>query len=377
MNHRERLIAAINHVEPDRIPLDFGGTTVTGITTNANINLRKFLGLPTESIPRVAHLHQGLVWPEEDLLERYEIDFRTVCMPKSPRGTAVTVFEDGSFYDEYNMLWKPGMYDYCPVSAPLEEAGIKDLNTAVWPDPNDPARVAGISGLVDHYFNHTNYGVLADIMCRGPFELAVKLRGYERLMTDFYIDPEFVYALLEKITNTVITLWKNYLDAIDNRCHVVCQGDDLGMQSSLIISPDLYRQFIKPCHRKIYEFIHSKTNARLFMHSCGAIREIIPDLIEIGVNILNPVQRSAAGMDIAGLKKEFGKDIVFWGGGIDTQLFLPTASIPAIEDDIKKTIDIMAPGGGFVFAPTHNLQPDIAPDKIDAVYNTVLKYGGY
>jgi uroporphyrinogen decarboxylase len=377
MKNRERLTATINHLEPDCIPLDLGGTTVTGISTNAYINLRRFLGLPADEPPLIAHLHQGLVWPREDILEIYEIDIRTVFMTKSPRGTAVTKNDDGSFYDEYNMHWKPSAYDFCPASSPLAEAGIDDLKRAVWPDPADPERVRGVREQAEHYAGNTNYAVIADIMCRGPFELAVKLRSYERLMTDFYLDPEFVRALLEKITDTVIKLWDSYLTAIDNRCQVVCQGDDLGMQTALIISPDLYRQFIKPCHKRIFDFIHSRTDAKVFMHSCGSIRDIIPDLIEIGVNILNPIQRSAAGMDIGELKKEFGKDLAFWGGGIDTQSFLPTASIPEIEDNIKKTIDILAPGGGFVFAPTHNLQPDITPEKIDAIYKTVLKYGGY
>lgn len=377
MKSRERVITTINHQEPDRIPLDLAGTTVTGLSAMTNVNLRKFLGLPADEHPGVAHVHQGLVWPQQDLLEFYDVDFRTVFMTKSPRGNVITKNDDGSFYDEYNMLWKPGVYDYSPVTAPLSEAAIDDLKTAIWPDPTDPERISGVSEQAAYYSEHTKYAVIADIMCRGPFELAVKLRSYEKLMTDFYLEPEFARALLEKITDTVIKLWDSYLTAIDNRCQVVCQGDDLGMQTSLIISPDLYRQFIKPCHKRIYDFIRSRTDARIFMHSCGAIRDIIPDFIEIGVNILNPVQRSATGMDIAKLKKEFGKDLVFWGGGIDTQLFLPTASLSEIEDDIKKTIDIMAPGGGFVFAPTHNLQPDITPDRIDAVYKTVLKYGGY
>jgi len=155
---------------------------------------------------------------------------------------------------------------------------------------------------------------------------------------------------------------------------VVCQGDDLGMQTNLIISPKTYRQFIKPCHQRIYDVIHSRTEAKVFMHSCGAIYDIIPDFIEVGVDILNPLQYNAARMDLARLKKEFGNDLCFWGGGIDTQQILPNASLDEIEDEVQRTMEIMAPGGGYVFALTHNIQPDVTPDRLDKVYETVLKY---
>lgn len=289
----------------------------------------------------------------------------------------MTTNPDGSFIDEYQLLWKRATYDYYPSSMPLAEAVIDDLETVPWPDPYDPVRFINIRDQAVHFAEHSDYSVIADIMCRGPFELAVKLRGYEKAMTDFYLEPTFIQALLEKITDTSIILWDGYLNAIENRCQIVCQGDDLGMQTALLISPDIYRQFVKPCHKRIYDFIHTKTDAKIFMHSCGAIRDIIPDLIEVGVNILNPVQRAATGMNIADIKRDFGKDLVIWGGGIDTQQFLINASVNEIEDDIKKTMDILGPGGGFVFVPTHNLQPDVTPDRIDAVYKSALKYGGY
>jgi uroporphyrinogen decarboxylase len=149
------------------------------------------------------------------------------------------------------------------------------------------------------------------------------------------------------------------------------------MQTSLFISPKMYRQFIKPCHQRIYDIIHSKTEAKVFVHSCGSIYDIIPDLIEIGVDILNPLQYGAAKMDRARLKKEFGEDLCFWGGGIDVQQVLPNASLDEIEEEVQRTIEIMAPGGGYVFVPTHNIQPDVTPDRLDKVYETALKYRHY
>ncbi|RPJ22650.1 MAG: hypothetical protein EHM33_22980 [Chloroflexi bacterium] len=154
---------------------------------------------------------------------------------------------------------------------------------------------------------------------------------------------------------------------------VVAQGDDLGTQRSLYISPKMMRKFVIPRLKKLYDFIHSRTKAKIFMHSCGSVYDAIPDLIEAGVEILNPVQRSAAKMDIATLKKEFGKQLSFWGGGIDVQQVLPYATLPQIEDEIKKTLDIMAPGGGYIFVASHNIQADVTPDRIDKMYETVLR----
>jgi uroporphyrinogen decarboxylase len=139
----------------------------------------------------------------------------------------------------------------------------------------------------------------------------------------------------------------------------------------------MYRQFIKPSHQRIYSFIHSKTEAKIFMHTDGSVYDIIPDLIEIGVDILNPVQYGAKNMNLDKLKREFGQDLCFWGGGIDTQQILPSASLVEIEEEVKRNIEIMAPGGGYVFAMTHNIQPDIPPDRLHKAYETALQYGHY
>jgi len=155
---------------------------------------------------------------------------------------------------------------------------------------------------------------------------------------------------------------------------VVCQGDDIGMQSGLIISPELYRRFIKPCHRRIFEKIRSRTGAKIFMHSCGSIFEIIPDLIELGVEALNPIQRNAAKMNIFHLKQEFGHDLCFWGGGIDVQRDLPTADLEEIERIIQETLKQVGRGGGYIFALTHNIQPDVEPNKVDKAYQSALEY---
>jgi uroporphyrinogen decarboxylase len=370
-------MTALNYMEPDKVPIDLASTTITSLTYPAYEHLRQFLQLTPDSKPKISHIHQGTVHPMEDLLQLYEIDFRTVYMKKSPRSYVAKKMPDGGFYDEDNILWKKNVYDYSPVVAPLAECTLEDLNKITWPDPFDPARVLGLKEEAKQLYETTEYAIVADIMCRGPFEQAVKLRGFEQFLVDISTDSKFTAALLDKITEAIIGLWDVYLAAVSDYVHVVCQGDDLGMQASLIISPKMYRHFIKPCHKRIYDFIHSKTKAKLFMHSCGSIFDIIPDFIEIGVDILNPIQRDAAKMEIGKLKKLFGKAICFWGGGIDTNRILPVASKSEIEDEVKRSIEIMADGGGYIFALTHNIQPDISPDRVDKVFRAVLKHREY
>lgn len=377
MNSRDRVLTALSHKEPDKVPIDLAATTVTSISGPAYEELRRYLGMKPDTNPQVSHIHQGTVYPTEDFFRHYEVDFRTVFMKKSPRGFVAKVMPDNTFYDEYNILWKKVGHDYSPIEYPLANSTIKDLEKAVWPDPYDPERVKGLREEAKWLNENTNFAIVADIMCRGPFESAVKLRGYEKFLLDFIFDTKFVTILLNKITEEIIGLWDVYLDSVGDDVQVVCQGDDVGMQTGLFISPEMYRKFIKPCHKRIYDFIHSRTKAKLFMHSCGSIYEIIPDLIEIGVDILNPLQYGAAHMDLVKLKNEFGKDLCFWGGGIDTQQVLPYASIVNIKEEVRRNMDIMASGGGYIFALTHNIQPDVPPENLDEAYKAALKHRDY
>lgn len=194
---------------------------------------------------------------------------------------------------------------------------------------------------------------------------------------DLYVEPDYAEAIMDKITDSMIKFWGNILDEVGNFIQVAAQGDDVGMQRNPYISPEMYRKYVKPRQKRLFDFIHSKTEAKIFYHSCGSVYDLVPDFIEIGVDILNPVQRSAAKMDIRKLKSEFGNDICFWGGGIDVQQQLPFLELDEIEAVVKETIDIMAPGGGFVFFPSHNIQADVAPERIDRMYKAVVKYCDY
>jgi uroporphyrinogen decarboxylase len=373
MNSRERALATINHKEPDRVPIDLGATIVTAPTRIAYQNLREYLGMEPDPRPRISHRQMDTVYPSEDFYRRFGVDFRPVTM-KGPWAFEPREMPDDSFYDEFNLRWKKASYYYDVVERPLVDATIDDLDTAAWPDPYDPGRVEGLREEARDLYENTDYAIVADIMCLGPFEGACFLRGYENFCVDLYYDTEFAEALLDKITDTAIALWDHFLNSVGDYIHVAAQGDDVGMQHSTYISPEMYRKFVKPRQKRLFDFIHSKTDAKVFYHSCGSVYDVIPDFIEIGVDILNPIQRSAAKMDITVLKKEFGQDLCFWGGGIDVQQVLPFASPEEIEQDIKHTMEIMAPGGGYVFVPSHNVQADVSPERFHAAYESALKY---
>lgn len=200
---------------------------------------------------------------------------------------------------------------------------------------------------------------------------------------DTMIDPDGVEALLEIILEDKKNYWDAVIDwAIRNNCQdqidVIAECDDLGSQSSTIIDPGTLRQMVIPKFKKLFGHLKQRLpGVKIFMHSCGAIREIIPDLIDAGLDILNPVQYTARGMELAGLKKDFGNDLVFWGGGVDTQTTLNKGTPGEVRDVVKKVLDIMAPGGGFVFTPVHNIQDDVSPENFWAMWETLQEYGKY
>lgn len=382
MNPRKRVAVTLNHKEPDKVPLDLGGTNCSSITREANNRLKKYLNIDCEEELVTQPLLDTVV-PCEQILKMFEIDFRAVRMrPPSSLQEGRQVFgassqkysRGGSFLDELGTKWQKADYDYAPVGFPLANANLSDLKRYSWLDPYDPGRVKELQEEVKNLYENTEYCIVADIMCGGPFENALWLRGFKQFLMDLYINEKFAQALLDKITEIDMQLWDVYLNAVGDYVQVVAQGDDVGMQTGPFMSPEMYKRFVHPCHKRLFEFIKSRTNAKLFYHSCGSVYTLIPYFIEEGVDVLNPVQRGAANMEIDKLKREFGKDIVFWGGGIDVQQVLPYATPQEIEEYIKKTMEIMAPGGGFVFVSTHNIQHETPAENVYAVYQAAKKY---
>lgn len=388
MTSRDRVLAAINHKEPDKIPIDLGGTICTTISATANEKLKKYLNIKKgEEI--ITHPFMNVVLPLPEILDLFKTDCRTVRL-KGPADDSDTEEERSGFsqvslsdkpqghtmLDDYGTTWRKCGYEYSPVEYPLRDAELSDLKTHSWPDPYNPGRVRGIQQEAKDLQESTEYAVLADIMCGGPYEYALLLRGFDQFPVDLISNQKFAVALLDKITEIDIGFWDAQLYQVGDYVDVVCQSDDLGMQKSLQISPDIYRKFIKPCHKRLFSFIRSKTKAKIWMHSCGSVYDIIPDLIEVGVEVLNPVQRSAKNMDLKRLKKEFGKDIAFWGGGFDVGK-LPFQSQDEIRESVKETLYTMAPGGGYIFAGTHNILPETKGESTYLVYITAKEYRDY
>jgi uroporphyrinogen decarboxylase len=372
MNSRERVLQALNHEEPDRVPIDLGSTENTSIARIAYINLREALRMDADPAPYVINRMMDSIFPQDDLLECFQVDFRPI-RPSSTWQARTTEMPDNSFYDELGIRWRKAGHYYDMVEHPMQNFTRDEIVRARFPDPFEAGRLDGVKQRARQLAEAGEYALVGGHICWGPFELGCALRGYEQFLVDLAIDPLLAETLLDKNLELAIRFWDAFLGEVGEFVDVVAQGDDLGMQIGPIISPRMYRRYIKPRHKQLFDFIRSKTKAKIFLHSCGSVYRLIPDLIEAGVEVLSPVQFSAADMDLGGLKRDFGSVLSFWGGGVDTQQVLPWGSLQEIRDQVSRNIDLMAPGGGFVFVPVHNIQADIAPERIQAVYETAIE----
>ena len=371
MNSKQRVTAALAHQTPDMIPISVGSNIVDGFTKFAKENYEKYLGLEPAPVV-ITHKPMGTVVTPLKILELCQSDFRTVRL-KAPWNNPTTVFEDGSYLDDFGVKMQPCKYYYDAVTRPLAgDISEKDILACQWPDPYAPGRTDGLKEEAAA-LSEAGYAVAADIMCGGPFEQALWLRGWEDFLIDFYEDPPLAEALMDRITELDIALWDVFLSEVGEYVDVVCQGDDLAMQDRAIISTDIYNKYVKKYHRRMYDFIRSRTKAKIFHHSCGSVYELIPGLIEAGIDILNPVQTSAKNMGPERLKGEFGKDLSFWGG-LDTQKILPYGTPAEVEFEVKRLMEVLGKDGGYVFAPGHNIQDLVPVENMDAMFQSTIKY---
>jgi uroporphyrinogen decarboxylase len=379
MNSRERLETTLNHKEPDRVPIDLGGI-VTGITTGANKTLKSYLEIQSDD-PVVDRVQQ-LANPSDAVLERLDVDTRYIYLQAS-RDWHDIELADNTFQDEFGVLRKAAYnpdgwllyYDF--VGHPLSEAEtVKDLAKFKFPDPHDPSRYKGIEETARKLSEETEYGLIANIIA-SIFEFSWYLRGYMRFFEDVILNPEMFSALLEMMGEYQRALLGEVLDRIGPYISVVMTGTDLGTQRAPVISPDVYRSLVWPEYKKLWDMIKSKTDAKIFYHSCGSIYPMIPYLIEGGIDILHPIQPMAADMgDREKLKREFGDRLTFWGG-FDQQHVLPFGTPEEVRDETKKLLDAFMPDGGFVFAAGHNIQADVPPENVIALFDTVREFGVY
>jgi uroporphyrinogen decarboxylase len=389
MTSAERLITSLNHKEPDRVPYDLAGTTVTGISRKAFIRAMEYRGISTEFESKDVDPVQQIVTPAGETLKYLKSDTRRIGARRIPGYEELVIVNDGllEVTDLWGCTWRMDEnkdYYFNQCTFPMEQYSSIDEGLKNWriPDLQTQAEIIR-SDLSEQACKIMEYGIIADRNCAGLTETSLRLRGYENWYLDTMTDPAGVEKLFDIITEYKVKYWDLLIDwLIENnlrdRVNVFSECDDLGTQTSTLLEPEYLRKTVIPRFGYIWNRIKKRVpNAKIFMHTCGSVRELLPDLIEAGMDIYNPVQFTAANMDLEGLKKDFGKDLVFWGGGVNTQSTLKNASPEKVSDEVKKILDILAPGGGFVFTPVHNIQEDVPPENFWAMWDTLMQYGKY
>jgi uroporphyrinogen decarboxylase len=383
MNSRERLLTTLNHCEPDRAPFDLGSTQVTGIHVVAYRNLRQALELPPVKVQLCDYIQQ-LALPDDDVIERLGVDVRGL-FPLNSHNWNVHE-EDAGEYWRYHDEWdithhrpKPDGFYYSIVQVPLGDPAlsVQDIEGHPWPNMGDPQRIAGLRELAERY-RVAGYGVVLKDPFAGLFEMAQRILGTENCLVMMASDKQLAGALFDKLLELKLAFWDMALSQLADVVDVVAQFDDYGTQTSQLISPRMFREQLKPRLKMLFERVKQLApNAKRFFHSCGNVRPLLPDFIEIGVEILNPVHIRATGMKPTALKRDFGDALVFWGGGVDTQGVLPTGRPLEVKDDVQRNVEALASGGGFVFNTVHNIQADVPPQNIIAMWEALQEYGVY
>lgn len=385
MNARERVLTALNHKEPDRVPFDLGSTLVTGISHKTYRRLRPLLGLDVARVVRLLDIVQQIAIVDEDALQKLQVDVRGV-LTRPPSDWQLELQEDEHntyLVDQWGITWrmpKQNGFYFDMARHPLPGDDPADIERYPWPNPRDPARWQGLAEEAKAWREAGEYAVILGStgVTVGLLQTAQWLQGYEDSFANLAGNPVFMDKLLDKLTELDLAFWEAFLPVVGPYLDIVLYADDFGMQDGLVMSLAMYRRYFKPRYQRIFSLVHKLApHMRIFFHTCGSVYALIPELIEIGVDILNPVQVSAAHMDTKRLKKDFGADIVFWGGGVDTQRVLPRGTRQQVKDEIRRRIDDLAPGGGFVFNTVHNIQHDVPAENVVAMWEALLEYGRY
>jgi len=402
MNHRQRVLTALCHQEPDRVPMDLGGTMDSTIMAVPYHALRRHLGLGAGTT-RVADVYQHTALVEEDVRQALGVD--VVFVSDEPNEWRSGTLPDGSLA-EFPAQFLPQLQDdgsqvtfdaagnavlrmprgghyFDPVYSPLAGAtSVRDIekHVAAIESYDRPSHLdksyKELAKKARALREETDY-LLVGFFGGHIFQASQSLRGWETFLVDLLLNQKFAEALMDQLAEANMRRFARFAETVGPYVDVVQFEDDLGMQDRPILRPDLYRRVVKPYHEKLFRFAKSRCDAYLLLHTDGAVAPFIPDFIEMGVDMLNPVQVSAAGMDTKVLKREFGRDITFWGGGCDSQRVLPFGTPDEVADEVRRRIDDLAPGGGFVFSPIHNVQTGVPPENVVAMFGTAREYGVY
>jgi uroporphyrinogen decarboxylase len=378
MTPRQRVMAALNHQEPDRVPLDLGQAVGDGITLAAYRNLLRYLGMNDQTI-QVKDRRGQTARVDEEVLRRLRVDVRGIGLG-GPENWQDVWLDDRTYQDEWGVVraMPPGSYYYDLILAPFaEDATLAALDRYRWPDPQDPGRCRGLREKARHLHRETEYAVIVDVNC-SFFLRCCELRGWENFYMDLVDNLEFAETLMDRYLAFRLSVAEQALKEVGEDVDIVMvTSDDLGATDRTLISPALYRSLIKPRQKRTFDFIKARTGAKLYYHTDGAIYPLIPDFIELGVDVLNPIQVSAAGMgDTEKLKEEFGDRLTFWGA-IDTHHALPYGTPGEVREEVRTRLRHLGPGGGYVVCPVHNIQPEVPPENVLAMYDAAYELGRY
>ncbi|MFQ6079035.1 MAG: uroporphyrinogen decarboxylase family protein [Thermodesulfobacteriota bacterium] len=371
MAHRERILTALNHQDPDRIPIDLGATHVTGIVVGAYERIREYLGIKGKTI-LADRLHQ-LPRIDDGILKRFDIDTRRL-IPKTPEKLKGELFPDGSIRDIWGVTWRKAEGGhYYPHDFPLKgNLNPSDLDRYQWPDPDDWGTLGELEKDARTLHEETDYALVMYVPGR-LMSLGCYLRGFENWLMDLLANQAFAEALMDRGLEVQMEIGSKLLAAAGNSVDIIHISDDLGTQKAPLISPELYRKLIKPRQRKLFEFLKDRAEAKIFYHSDGCVYPLIPDFIEIGVDIFNPVQVGAKDMGPKRLKREFGDRLCFWGA-IDTQYILPFGTPNDVRNEVRRRIAELGDKGGYVLSSAQNIQNEVPPENICAMFDAALEY---
>jgi uroporphyrinogen decarboxylase len=400
LSSRERVLRALRHEETDPVPIDLGGTDCSTIAIGPYRNLCDFLEIDAKPY-KVVDIAQQVVIVDERVADHLGADAKAIWhfpdqwredlaydgkpvmyparfKPVTRKNGDKEVLDrkgeaclrmpaDGLYYD---ICSHPLIQATNPTELDAYAKDIAGTDRPEWYDMPLDKLERTVKEIRDH-----NDRALVGCFGGHIFQAGQYLRGWSQFLLDLAGNPAMAEGVMDRLVEAHMAAFDRYADTVYKHVDIIQVCDDMGMQNTTWISPDTYRNLIKPYHQRLYQHIKNKTGAPLMLHSCGSVSAFIPDFIEIGVDILNPVQYSANKMDLAFLKSEFGKDICFWGGGIDTQKILPFGTPDQVSDEVKRCIDTLAPGGGFVFAVVHNITDGVPLENILAAFQTAQSYG--
>jgi uroporphyrinogen decarboxylase len=374
MTSRERVLCALSHEEPDRVPIFFGTSGVTTMNTAAYDRLKAHLDLKTETRSFWRALQYATL--DEEVMVRFHSDGRPLLPGPAPSALSREIAPD-RFVDAWGITWQsqPGSHYYDIASHPLQDATLDDLGRYAWPDLTHPGRFTGLREKA-RAIRAAGQAVVA-LSGISPFEFSYMLRGMDRWFLDLADDRDFVHALMRTLTDLMRSAAERLLEEAGEYIDVLVTGDDLGSQQAPLLSAAMYRQLIKPYHVELLAALKARSKAKIFYHSDGNIYPLLNDLIEIGVDVLNPVHVSAKDMaDTARLKREFGDRLAFCGA-IDSQSVLPHGTPDEVRGEVRRRIKDLAPGGGYILASVHCIQPDVPPENVCAMFDEAITAGRY